>query len=284
MSNISKKIEIFLADGYPKGIRFVSIFGFSIECFAAPRNRVTDLFRENSHIENMAAVYFLIGESEEGEILRVYVGEADGLKKRLKNHENKDWWSNVVAFYSKDNKLDKAHIEYLEKICIDNLKKANICQLENSTQPSEPSLMISDKKSLEEYYYKSIELLMPILGYDIFPFRVKSEIVKKEEYNVFCKEAQGIYTIEGKLIVLKNSHAAIKSLSSLEGHPYKKLRDHLINSARLIKKADFYLFMDDYTFEKPSAAASVILGRPSNGRNEWKTKDGVSINDLESNI
>jgi len=40
------------------------------------------------------------------------------------------------------------------------------------------------------------------------------------------------------------------------------------------------VFQRDYGFSSPSAAASVVLGNSSNGRNLWKTADGVKLGDL----
>jgi hypothetical protein len=37
----------------------------------------------------------------------------------------------------------------------------------------------------------------------------------------------------------------------------------------------------DHTFDSPSAAAKFVLGRPANGLDEWKDKEGKSLNDLK---
>ncbi|NBT25225.1 MAG: DUF4357 domain-containing protein [Actinobacteria bacterium] len=37
----------------------------------------------------------------------------------------------------------------------------------------------------------------------------------------------------------------------------------------------------DYLFASPSLAAGVLLGRPANGRVEWKTTDGRTLKDIQ---
>ena len=37
----------------------------------------------------------------------------------------------------------------------------------------------------------------------------------------------------------------------------------------------------DYEFSSPSAAAAILLGRPSNGNDEWRTETGVKLKDID---
>ena len=37
----------------------------------------------------------------------------------------------------------------------------------------------------------------------------------------------------------------------------------------------------DYLFNNPSYAATFVLGKSSNGRTEWKDKDGVTLKEIE---
>ena len=44
----------------------------------------------------------------------IYIGEAENIIARLKQHiDKKDNWNEVIVFISKDSNLNKAHIEYL---------------------------------------------------------------------------------------------------------------------------------------------------------------------------
>ena len=44
-----------------------------------------------------------------------------------------------------------------------------------------------------------------------------------------------------------------------------------------------FMTQEDMIFKSPSAAAMFVVGRSSNGRSEWKTKSGASLNDYEKN-
>ena len=58
-------------------------------------------------------VYFLFGK-DESNFDTVYVGEAEKMFTRLKQHLKEDYWNDCIAVISKDNLLNKAHVKYLE--------------------------------------------------------------------------------------------------------------------------------------------------------------------------
>ena len=41
------------------------------------------------------------------------------------------------------------------------------------------------------------------------------------------------------------------------------------------------IFVKDYLFSSPSAAAAVVLGRSANGLTEWKLKNGTTLKEFE---
>jgi hypothetical protein len=63
------------------------------------------------------------------------------------------------------------------------------------------------------------------------------------------------------------------------------LRDALIEKGVIATGHSGLSFTQDYTFDSPSAAAAVIMGRNANGRVEWRTKAGVTLKEIqEGNI
>jgi excinuclease UvrABC nuclease subunit len=61
------------------------------------------------------SVYFLIGPSDEDSKPLIYVGEAEDVYSRLKQHNReKDFWISTIAVVSKTQHLTKTHIKYLE--------------------------------------------------------------------------------------------------------------------------------------------------------------------------
>lgn len=96
-------------------------------------------------------------------------------------------------------------------------------------------------------------------------------IFKKKQIVAQCKR------INEGFVVLANS--------IIESH-YKELAP---NSVRLLKEKCIEnneiidgILQKDKLFSSPSYAASFVLGRSINGKELWKTKEGFSLNDLET--
>jgi hypothetical protein len=72
-------------------------------------------------------------------------------------------------------------------------------------------------------------------------------------------------------VVQAGSHAKL-DWNHQASHAYKLLRNKLIEDEVLMLSNDNnrFIFMNDYRFDSPSAASSVILGRSDNGRTSWK--------------
>lgn len=58
-------------------------------------------------------------------------------------------------------------------------------------------------------------------------------------------------------------------------------RAALIENGVLQATTDRYRFTQDHTFESPSTAAGVVLGRSSNGREAWKDPAGRSLKEIQ---
>lgn len=253
--SIGKKITIFLAAGLPKGVREVRIDQWSGKAVCGPRNALSEIIAL-PEIEKGACVYFLIGNPDDGGLLDVYVGEADGFKERIRNHDyKKDWWQDVVVFISQDGSLTKTGIQYLESVCIGRLKKIGKCNLKNGNNPGIPTVPKEDVSGLE-MFYENLAIIMPLLGYDVF---VQSEFTLGKDAvapSIFiCKKgadiiATGHLQDDGKMKVLKSSTASMEETPSFQTHPYKKLKDELVAIKRLIVQGSTLVFADDYVFER----------------------------------
>ena len=58
-------------------------------------------------------------------------------------------------------------------------------------------------------------------------------------------------------------------------------RHDLVASGVLAADGDGLVLSQDYTFNSPSTAAAVLLGRISNGRMEWKDAHGTPLKTLQ---
>lgn len=73
----------------------------------------------------------------------VYTGEAENVYNRLMQHDSptgKDFWNECIVYISKDNRLNKAHIKYLEHKCYLRAKEADRYSVDNSTVPADASV------------------------------------------------------------------------------------------------------------------------------------------------
>ena len=81
--------------------------------------------------------------------------------------------------------------------------------------------------------------------------------------------ATGFAGSEGTFIVKKGSTISSDTTPSCQPS-YVELRNSLIRDRIIVDG----VFVENYMFDSPSAAAIVVSGRSANGRREWTTLDG----------
>lgn len=278
----SATIKIFLAHADPKRLRTAELSNWTGKAVAGPRSEFDSvLAREES---KSSGVYFLTGIDPETGKPAVYIGEAESIKDRVKNHLSKDFWNQIVYFISKDENLTKAHIRYLEGQLIQQASAAGRAILMNS-QSSGAKLPESDREDMEVFLEKMQQLLPP-LGIEVLvPTRSASKSTS-ENQQLTCKikniEAKGHLTPNG-IVVLSGSQAVLEERPSTKNYPWPlNMRQKLKDDGMLIIEADHLVFTQDVEFSSPSAAAAVIHGGHANGLTAWKTSAGISLKELES--
>lgn len=298
---LGKSIRIYLKDGSVTGIKFAELVNQTIQSLSCPRTKIAELNKNFGEEINTQGVYFLIGYEEETGKQIVYIGEAENVWERLKNHDSqKDFWNEVIIFTSKDDNLTKSHIKYLESRLIEIANQTNRYGLKNGNYPALSSLPLPDKDSMEEFL-SNIKTLTGTLGHKFLenpisiknipepeiPLTTKSEknsmvdIIGELELklNVSGIEASAIQTNEG-LVVLQGSRV---SNNPSKNYGYGTLRDALVIEKIIEPDINGKLFFSrNYLFNSVSAAAAVILGYSVNGRNVWKSKEGKSIKEIEN--
>lgn len=273
-----KTLRIYLVDGTPTGTLTAEIMNWTGKVLVFAREQLADVARrEEAH---RTGIYFLAGGDPENPSREwVYIGEADDVLKRLATHsrdERRDFWERTVIVVSKDENLTKAHVRYLESRLLQMAREANRAGVVNDTSPPRPALPEPDVADME-YFLEQIVMMLPVLGFGFLQAspRVETAPPATPESPLFRLAAGGIQAearvIDGQLVVLKGSTARKQGVESWTS--YRNLRTELVESGRLVDGADpqILVFADNVAFDSPSAAASVVLGRNSNGRIEWKT-------------
>jgi len=270
-------IKIFLAKGSSSGLRTAELSNWSGKAIACSRKELDELSKRDE--ATRPGVYLLIGNDTETEEPAVYVGEAEEVGKRLKQHLSKEFWNQVVAFVSKDENLTKAHIKYLEGKLIEIGLSVGKGVVQNS-QSSGSRLPESDQAEMDIFLDRILQLL-PVLGTSLFS--KPSESVAETSEKLICKikglEAFGNRTDSG-FVVYKGSKAVAEDRKSSVRH--RKRRQFLLEKGVLQKEDDYLIFVKDYEFTSPSLAAAAVCGGSSNGLLMWKTQRGKTLKELEA--
>jgi hypothetical protein len=271
-------IKIFLAEGSPSGLKTVERSNWTGLGVVCPRPRFADV-RDRDEFKR-AGVYVLVGPSESPDVPIVYIGEADPLRARLdQQHAQRDFWTIAYFFTSKDENLNKAHIEYLEYRLVTLAKEVKRSRLENSNVPGKPSLSPSDQAEMDTFLDEML-LCFPTLG--VFVFEKPEEKPATKTLLSFTRRgltATG-YESDNGFVVVKGSQASLLVVKSMQ--PFaQSLRSELLTSGVLVEAPPNLVFAEDYEFSSPSTAAYVVAGASVNGRDVWKTEDDRSLKELQ---
>lgn len=304
---MGKTIKIYLPNEAVTGVRHAEIVNLTIQALACPRSRFHEL--KSWPEVDRPGVYFLFGVDEDTGNNVVYVGEAEIVIERLSAHfTGKDFWTELVAFTSKDENLTKAHVRYLESKFIKLAQDAGRYILTNTASPQLPSLPRSDRDAMDEYI-ESAKMLLGALGHKVLEELVTKPVSRPEPVqpldpmqkiasylevatsgNVqtttpvfFLKTgglvARAVGTDEG-VVVLEDSQAAKQHTSGITSGLLAQ-RTSLIQSGVLVPFGDKLRFARDWLFKSPSQAAGVVVGYSINGPKNWRLEDGTTYTQFE---
>ena len=187
-----------------------------------PRSKLADLLARDE--ARRTGAYLLLGDDPEAVGgIRCYVGEADELRTRLKEHNGslrgKEFWDRVVIISSKDANLTKAHGRYLEARLIATATVAGRCELVNGTSPAPPALPEADVSDMD-YFLEQLKIVLPVLGVNVLRGRqsattlnpsVLAVSVASPEFVLKVKRsgiAARAVQVDGEFTVLAGSGAA----------------------------------------------------------------------------
>src|SRR5437867_2218769 len=137
----SATIKLFLPDGDAKGLRTAEISNWTGKALAAPRTELDRLLgREECE---KAGVYVLTGSDPSTNVPHAYIGEAEVIRDRLKQHKGREFWVSAIIFVSKDENLTKAHVRFLESRLLSEAAHVGRFTLEQN-QPGGSRLPESD--------------------------------------------------------------------------------------------------------------------------------------------
>jgi len=211
----SATIKLFLPRGDAKSLRTAEISNWTGKAVAAPRTELDDLLAREEL--DKAGVYILSGNDPLTNAPRAYIGEAEVIRDRLKQHKTKEFWVSAIVFVSKDENLTKAHVRYLESRLLAESAQVNRFTLEQN-QAGGSRLPESDREDMEVFLAR-IRQLLPVLGSDILAPIAQKHGNAQPGGMLFCRvkgaEARGQRTPNG-FVVFCGSTAVLEQRPSAE--------------------------------------------------------------------
>ncbi len=272
-----RSLELYFVDGKPDGMLTAKVFNWTGHVLMAPRTQIrTALSREEARY---TGVYILLGERD-GEPF-AYIGEGEDISDRIRNHDtNKDWWTSAVLVTSAADNLNKAHVKYLEARLVEEARGVGRVTLENGTTPTRPGLSEADQANMEAFL-DYLLMVVPALRIDMFirntrptqPVGATSvgpvfELVNlKHGLKATAVLQDGEFVVEAGSIARSEWHGK----GNWDNH-CARLLDQLKKTGVLQLDGQHCVFTQNYAFNSPSAAATVVSGRPAGGPVEWKVK------------
>ncbi len=287
---VGRSLELYYIEGRPDGMVTAELFNWTGHVLMFPRTQLSGALARAE--AGYAGVYMLLGDRD-GEPL-AYIGEGEDIGARIRQHDvKKEWWTSAVLVTASANKLNKAHVRYLEARLISHAKSIGHTPLDNLTAPVLPILSEADIAKMEAFL-ENLLIVLPAVRVDMFIQRARSArtvtsatpvraLTSPQEVGVggtrFVLEsrkhglrASAVLT-DGEFVVEAGSMSRLE-WTGLDHHTYASLYAELRRSGVLMEEGVHCVFTQDYAFRSPSAAAAAVNGRASNGQLDWRTADG----------
>lgn len=288
-----KNINLFLIDGTATGRIKCTLANWTGVAYKIPRTEL-DKCKDRGEL-SQSGVYFLFGTSDQSDENIVYVGQAgvrkngEGILCRLIEHKrnpDKDYWTEAVVFTTSNNSFGPTEISYLENRFCGLAVEAKRYIVKNGNDPTSGNITEEKESELEEFIDYA-KIVMGTLGHKLFePLTEKIDpivVVSEKESILFFKrksrksglliEASCKQTNEGFVVLKGSLIETIDSESIPSGIKEKRKKANIDKNG---------ILQEDVLFKSPSYAAAFVIGGHVNGLTEWKTKDGLSLKEIEN--
>lgn len=271
-------IKMFLPTGDPDGLRLIerSLWTGVGVVFNRSDYKSVSVRPEFQR----TGVYVLIGPNEDSSLPTIYVGEGDPVKPRLdSHHSNKDFWTWAIFFTTKDNSLNKAHVQFLESRLHQLARDAKQSRLDNLQSPTPPTLTEAEQADMEGFLLDMLPIF-PLVGLSV----LETPEPRRAERTLLYIESKGIKATgyeDSKGFIVKTGSQMFGNERNSCPDAIKSLRQDLVEQGIAERHAEHFIFKADYAFNSPSTAAGVVQGGSANGRVEWKSKDGTTLKELQ---
>ncbi len=172
-------IRLFVPDGDPSSLKIIDKMNWTGIGLEISRDAWAK-HKTRKELEQ-AGIYILMGYQDGNDLPMIYIGQGDGVKKRIESHERKkEFWDKVLVFVSSNGGLNRAHITWLEWALIQQAIDVNRCELNNSATPTEPILTESEKADTQAFLNEILSIL-PLVEIRVFEEAKKINISLQEK-------------------------------------------------------------------------------------------------------
>lgn len=289
-----KNFNLFLMDGEVTGRIKCTLSNWTGIAYKIPRSYL-DKCKDRQDLKQ-SGIYFLFGKNDNNED-EVYIGQAgirkngEGVLFRVAEHlKDKVEFSEVVMLTTQNNSFGPTEISYLENKFTNMATYADRFKVRNSNDPN-PGNVTEEKESELEDFIDYSKMVLGVLGYKIFvPIIVedikvenKSESEEGQYFYISRKSRKSNRLIEGKCIRTSEGFVVLEGsdIDEIDSRAIPKSIAELRNSCKLHNEIINGKIIKNYLFNSPSYAAAFLLGMNTNGRTDWKTKEGITLKELE---
>lgn len=288
---------MFLMDGEVTGKIKCTLSNWTGVIYKIPRIQLADLKSRDEM--KQSGIYFLFGRDEDKQKNITYIGQAtnrkngEGVLLRVQEHtrdSHADYFNDVIILTTQNNSFGPTEISYLENKFTQLAKESGRYIVKNGNEPN-PGNVTEEKQSELDEVVENVLMIVGTLGYRVFismttkvDQQARNEVeqylylkrkMKKSDQIIEAKcerTTEGFVVLEGSQVEMIDSPAIPTSL--------KELRKELIK-ANVIKGG---ILQEKQLFSSPSYAAAFVLGMNTNGRMDWKDKDGKTLKELEEMV
>lgn len=292
-----KNINMFLMDGEVTGKIKCTLSNWTGVIYKIPRIQLADL-KSRDELKQ-TGIYFLFGRDEDKQNNVTYIGQAtnrkngEGVLLRVQEHtrdSHADYFNDVIILTTQNNSFGPTEISYLENKFTQLAKESGRYIVKNGNEPN-PGNVMEEKQSELDEVVENVLMIVGTLGYRVFipmTTNVDQQTRNDAEQYLYLKRkmkksnqiieakcertTEGFVVLEGSQVEMIDSPAIPTSL--------KELRKELIKE-NVIKDG---ILQEKQLFSSPSYAAAFVLGMNTNGRMDWKDKDGKTLKELEEMI
>ena len=292
-----KNINMFLMDGEVTGKIKCTLSNWTGVIYKIPRIQLADL-KSRDELKQ-TGIYFLFGRDEDKQKNVTYIGQAtnrkngEGVLLRVQEHtrdSHADYFNDVIILTTQNNSFGPTEISYLENKFTQLAKESGRYIVKNGNEPN-PGNVTEEKQSELDEVVENVLMIVGTLGYRVFiPMTTKVDQQARNEVEQYLylkrkmkksdqiieakceRTTEGFVVLEGSQVEMIDSSAIPTSL--------KELRKELIKE-NVIKDG---ILQEKQLFSSPSYAAAFVLGMNTNGRMDWKDKDGKTLKEIEEMI